>query len=836
MSHKCILCSLEFKNDEQYKQHLEGKKHKKIESIKQDREKNANRSLFVSGLKKDTFIKHLEDHFLQFGKINKIIIDQEKNAYAIVEYEFEESVEKALHFTGEHRVNDKNLKISRRQLKEFISKLTNNTDKKKEVLDKIKEEALVVNKKLGKCESLDDQIATLIEYLKLDEKSFEQRKQICEGLNKLFRTYWNDDEFKLSIFGSTSYGLAVNGSDMDMTVLFANYLPANQFKQQITSNIKNKATLKCGNDNQDSSGSNLGELEEDINLDDDLENGNAENSQTLKESIKKFFNELNYKEISSFELDHQVKILARIVQRLDGIKHLKTITNTRCPVVRFFHEKTSIYCDISLNNYLAVANSKLFEVYMALEPNLQKLIFTIRYWMKHKNLSSPSRFNSYTITWLIIFYMQQKKIGYLPIVQDLIKMADHKNEIHGWNCGFETNLEKILSNKPSDPNHSSININNLNDLIKGFFDFYSSFKFNLREGVNQTISTQTAQCLLTETELSKVTSVLNIQDPFDLSHNLTANITKNTLDRFVSDCKGSNELLEYSKQPHKSDTKCWGLMLLMTKKILPIVSSSKICLSAKDLVERSKLKLKVFDENMKSDAEKEQGSIKKSIDFVMFILKECLMFDELSGAEMIAKKRKRFKALNQICDQVDSLGLSGSPKRLKTANNNPNAPSSTYACVIDDNLNNNDQGINNESIIATHQFRIKNNTWQGRRALKRSLKQKENTNEKLDNLSIEKLVSQKLIDSSQTNMKEDSSKKTCFSVVFYMDENDSKENMSSNLKMKFDLLEEADVQNDQNDLINFMTLVHFLDVYINNCHEKIFNSWMSQPSGEVQMC
>lgn len=198
-------------------------------------------------------------------------------------------------------------------------------------------------------------------------------------------------------------------------------------------------------------------------------------------------------------------------------------------------------------------------------------------------------------------------------------------------------------------------------------------------------------------------------------------------------------------------------------------------------------------------------------------------------------KQSNFKkALNQICDQVDSLGLSGSPKRLKTGNNNPNAPSSTYACVIDDNLNNNDQGINNEKIIETHQFRIRNNTWQGRRALKRSLKQKDNTNQQLDNLSIEKLVSQKLIEAS-VNTK-DTSKKTCFSVVFYMDDEDAKENMSSNLKMKFDLLEEADVQNDQNDLINFMTLVHFLDVYINNCHEKIFSSWMSESSGEVQMC
>ena len=64
--------------DEQFKQHQEGKKHKKLESIKLDREKTASRSLFVSGLKKGTFLKSLEEHFEKFGKITKIVIDQEK--------------------------------------------------------------------------------------------------------------------------------------------------------------------------------------------------------------------------------------------------------------------------------------------------------------------------------------------------------------------------------------------------------------------------------------------------------------------------------------------------------------------------------------------------------------------------------------------------------------------------------------------------------------------------------------------------------------------------------------------------------------------------------------
>lgn len=52
-----------------------------------------------------------------------------------------------------------------------------------------------------------------------------------------------------------------------------------------------------------------------------------------------------------FDVEHQIKILSRIIQRFYyDIKSLKTITNTRCPVVRFNNDKLDINCDLSLNN------------------------------------------------------------------------------------------------------------------------------------------------------------------------------------------------------------------------------------------------------------------------------------------------------------------------------------------------------------------------------------------------------------------------------------------------------------------------------------------------------
>ena len=58
--------------------------------------------------------------------------------------------------------------------------------------------------------------------------------------------------------------------------------------------------------------------------------------------------------------------------------------------------------------------------------------------------------------------------------------------------------------------------------------------------------------------------------------------------------------------------------------------------------------------------------------------------------------------------------------------------------------------------------------------------------------------------------------------MFYLDQTDETKENSSGLKIKFDLIDERE---SQLELINFTTLVHFLDVYINNCHEKLFNVW-----------
>jgi len=420
----------------------------------------------------------------------------------------------------------------------------------------------------------------------------------------------------------------------------------------------------------------------------------------------------------------------------------------------------------------------------------------------------------------------------IPIIIDKI------NEIHGWNCAFETDIQKIISFKPSST--TTTEPINLNDLLKGFFEFYSTFEYSS----NKIFVTNNATLLNTHDndmhQLSKLAD-LNIQDPFDLSHNISAGINKSTLEHFIMECKASNELLKYSKSPAKCQSnKGWGLILLMTKKALPITAHSATAnvLTLKETVEKSMFKLKLIEDSTKTtiDSNNNQDlTVRKAIEFVLFLFKNCLLFDQISNEQLIEQKRKRFKVLNQICDRVDLLGLNCSPKRLKIANNtseDPNKPTNTYVCVIDENMMNNNNNINNngksvdidcdiddQKFVSSYLFSANAKTWQGRRDIKRKLKQ--NHTNKTD-IEIENMVSSQLLESSNVNRTVQNN--IGFRIKFSIDSNmtNNNNNKCVDLQIKFDPLDETE---NQTDLINFMTLVHFLDVYINNCHEKFYNDW-----------
>ncbi len=137
----------------------------------------------------------------------------------------------------------------------------------------------------------------MIKFFKLEGQNIQLRYELCKDLEKHFKKFLKNEgilfkikiiyflfnlhllfiEISLSLFGSTSNGLATKESDMDMTLTF-------------------------------------------------------KNNPVFLEDVE------------------QIRNISKILEEFNGITKLSTILNARCPVVRFFHEKLNVYCDISIDN------------------------------------------------------------------------------------------------------------------------------------------------------------------------------------------------------------------------------------------------------------------------------------------------------------------------------------------------------------------------------------------------------------------------------------------------------------------------------------------------------
>lgn len=169
-------------------------------------------------------------------------------------------------------------------MKQFVSKISANHEKKKELMNSLKEEAIALNTLMGKCLTFDEQINELVEYYKLSDKDTDLRHQIKTKLIEIFSQFWSRDEFNVEIFGSSFTGLACKGSDMDLSILFEQYKIENQLKQLKQPKVTVRQIKNGKNDSNDSQMESE-EIEEEVNLEDEIE----EEEHSLKEDIKTFF-------------------------------------------------------------------------------------------------------------------------------------------------------------------------------------------------------------------------------------------------------------------------------------------------------------------------------------------------------------------------------------------------------------------------------------------------------------------------------------------------------------------------------------------------------------------
>ncbi|NWX04297.1 STPAP polymerase, partial [Caloenas nicobarica] len=237
----------------------------------------------------------------------------------------------------------------------------------------------------------------------------------------------------------------------------------------------------------------------------------------------------------------------------------RAVPTARRPVVKFCHKQSGLAGDVSVDNRLALLNTRFLLLCADADARVRPLVFALRLWAKRQGLAgNPSGsgplLNNYALTLLVLFFLQTRSPPVLPTVNRLRDLAGAEDQrvVGGWDCSFPGDAAAL---------EPSANTQSPASLLAEFFTVFGDFDF-----AGQMVSLREGRALpLPPPDIPEGLKLgpLNLQDPFELSHNVAANVTAKTASRFGRCCRDAAKYcrsLQYRQKSGKG--RAWGLVRL----------------------------------------------------------------------------------------------------------------------------------------------------------------------------------------------------------------------------------------------------------------------------------
>ncbi|EGG21559.1 hypothetical protein DFA_01445 [Cavenderia fasciculata] len=259
------------------------------------------------------------------------------------------------------------------------------------------------------------------------------------------------------------------------------------------------------------------------------------------------------------------------VLKSNNFKNVLAITRTRVPIIRFNDIFSSLSCDLSINNPLAIFNSKMIYDYMQIDIRVRTIAIIIKQWAKVRGINDASNntLHSYSFVNMIIHFMQREEVLILPSLQRMANgqyyyikgrrygdgrvKEDHM--ISDKNCKYYNNLGQL---REVFGKHNTMTVP---ELLFAFFQYYA-LHFDYQ---NSVISIRSGVILPAKTKTwdDKREYFFMIEDPFDTTFNIARSIRKpHHLAAIVKEFMRAYELLsnnaplsELVKAPEDNDFK-----------------------------------------------------------------------------------------------------------------------------------------------------------------------------------------------------------------------------------------------------------------------------------------
>lgn len=227
------------------------------------------------------------------------------------------------------------------------------------------------------------------------------------------------------------------------------------------------------------------------------------------------------------------------------LQDIKAITSARIPLVKctFCTDDMSVKVDVTLNNRLALANTRLLTTYLTVDQRLRQLVFVVKLWARRRNCNDAYRgtLSSYAWVLMCVFHLQHQPRPILPALQTL--QPTIVQTIDDFDCSF-CDDQSTLSN------FRASNTDSLADLCLSFFRYWAwEFDYG-RDAVSirlgKVISKQSKNW---NRRIGNERHLLGLEDPFVLSHDLGRTVDKSTMRFLRQELERAVDVLEKDPDP-----------------------------------------------------------------------------------------------------------------------------------------------------------------------------------------------------------------------------------------------------------------------------------------------
>ncbi|KAI6242575.1 CCHC-type domain-containing protein [Aphelenchoides fujianensis] len=226
-------------------------------------------------------------------------------------------------------------------------------------------------------------------------------------------------------------------------------------------------------------------------------------------------------EATTQALARQTDILEQIYEFCvcdEGFVDVRSVSKARVPIINFRYQSGDVdfHGDISCSNHLALHNTRLLNAYSRMDERVAPFVLAVKKWVKVAELNDASAgsFSSYAITICALHFLQQTTPPVLPSLQDETHFElPPPTEVDGWDVRFaQPNAPRLQP--PVGKNEASIG-----ELFIAFFDYFERFNWT-----NEVVQIRHPGRRLMKVDKDWARSAVAVEDPFELSHNLTSGV------------------------------------------------------------------------------------------------------------------------------------------------------------------------------------------------------------------------------------------------------------------------------------------------------------------------